>query len=204
MPIGTTSYGLYTDEDCTISFSGTLAFTHQSNLSDNPQDTVLYLGSVTPDRVLQNADNPGVDDIEISLADNTPAWQASTAYVIGDIVQPTVGNTFIYKCVDAGTSAGSQPTWPVSGYGSTVADGGVIWSLYAKHHPTTEIKLATTSIGLDTAVAGASLSLGTSIDSGAENAAQIHIRVTNTVTTLSNNVGHPEISFAINSVTETG
>jgi hypothetical protein len=50
-------------------------------------------------------------------------------------------------------------------------------------HETSEIKLATTSAGLDTAVAGASLSLGTSLTSGVSGRKEIHIRVTNAVTT---------------------
>lgn len=50
-------------------------------------------------------------------------------------------------------------------------------------HETTEFKLATSSAGLDSAVAGASLSLGSSITSGVSGRVEIHIRVTNAVTT---------------------
>lgn len=52
-------------------------------------------------------------------------------------------------------------------------------------HEKTEFKLATTSAGLDTAVAGANLDLGTSLTSGASNSQPVHIRVTNTITTAS-------------------
>lgn len=45
-------------------------------------------------------------------------------------------------------------------------------------HETTEIKLALTSAGLDTATAGAALDLGLSISGGAANAVPIHIRLT--------------------------
>jgi hypothetical protein len=53
-------------------------------------------------------------------------WAASTAYVVGDVVRPTVANTFLYQCVVAGTSAGSQPTWPTT-RGLSVADNTATW-----------------------------------------------------------------------------
>lgn len=68
------------------------------------------------------------------------AWAASTAYVVGDVVRATtVPETgLVFKCVDAGTSASTEPEWPrliaifdtesstrVQGY---VEDGGVVWA----------------------------------------------------------------------------
>ncbi len=53
-------------------------------------------------------------------------WAASTAYNIGDIVRPTAGNGHLYQCAIAGTSGGSQPTWPTT-RGGSVTDGGVTW-----------------------------------------------------------------------------
>lgn len=52
----------------------------------------------------------------------------STAYNVGDVVRPATGNGFIYRCVVAGTSAASIPTWLLVLGGSTV-DGGVTWEL---------------------------------------------------------------------------
>lgn len=49
-------------------------------------------------------------------------------------------------------------------------------------HETTEIKLADTAAGLDTAIAGASLSLGTQLISGVSGKRAVHVRVTNTQT----------------------
>lgn len=49
-------------------------------------------------------------------------------------------------------------------------------------HEATEIKMATTSAGLDSAVAGAALSLGTQLISGTSGKREVHIRVTNAVT----------------------
>lgn len=53
-------------------------------------------------------------------------WAASTAYEVGDVVRPTTGNGHLYVCVAAGTSAGSEPTWPTT-RGGNVADGGATW-----------------------------------------------------------------------------
>ena len=54
-------------------------------------------------------------------------WTASTAHALGDIVLPSTGNSHMYQCTAAGTTAATQPaTWPVSG--GTVTDGTVTWT----------------------------------------------------------------------------
>ncbi|MBF0437462.1 MAG: hypothetical protein HQL77_19160 [Magnetococcales bacterium] len=52
------------------------------------------------------------------------AWASTTAKVVGDIVKPSAGTHF-YRCTTAGTTGGTEPTWPVNG--STVTDGAVTW-----------------------------------------------------------------------------
>ena len=55
------------------------------------------------------------------------AWEATTAYSLGDKVKPTSGNDdgHFYICIAAGTSGGTEPTWP--GASGTVTDGTVSW-----------------------------------------------------------------------------
>lgn len=55
-------------------------------------------------------------------------WQASFNYALNDVCKPTVYNGFYYKVTtDAGSSGGSQPTWPTTP-GTTVVDGGITWT----------------------------------------------------------------------------
>ena len=55
-------------------------------------------------------------------------WASATAYVVGDVVRPTDWNGIIYFCVQAGTSAGTEPIWP--GVGVSVADNTAVWMGY--------------------------------------------------------------------------
>ena len=52
----------------------------------------------------------------------TASWAQSTAYSLGDKILDT---GHVYVVTVAGTSGGSEPTWPTNG--STVVDGGVTW-----------------------------------------------------------------------------
>jgi hypothetical protein len=72
------------------------------------------------------------DTITIAPPQNTPAWTASTAYSVGNVVvpfvqSPSVQNGFSYICISAGTSGSGQPTWPMT-FGATVTDNGVVWT----------------------------------------------------------------------------
>lgn len=55
------------------------------------------------------------------------AWQASTAYSLGDAARPTTRNGKVYEVTTAGTSDNSEPTWPTTA-GNTVTDGSVVWT----------------------------------------------------------------------------
>ena len=57
------------------------------------------------------------------------AWAASTAFSLGDIRRATADQItgLFFKCTTAGTSSGSEPTWPTD-IGSTVTDNNVVWT----------------------------------------------------------------------------
>jgi len=196
------SFQLYTDSGLTTLFSGTETLTHQTNFSDNPQTFTLYYGSPTTGRVLQAVSNPGVDQITITPTDTTPLWVLSTAYSLGQAIEPATPNGYWYSCTTAGTTSSSAPTWPTSGIGSTVTDGTVVWTLQGATHPITEVKLALTSAGLSSATAGAALNLGTAINSGTSNAVALYVKITNSVSTVSNDTTYPQLGLYVNLVQE--
>lgn len=66
--------------------------------------------------------------IAFTAADSWGTSRAnSTAYAVGDLVRPATGNGHVYRCIVAGTSGGSIPTWPTVA-GQTVTDGGATWA----------------------------------------------------------------------------
>src|SRR5215469_12806758 len=58
-------------------------------------------------------------------------WQPNTIYLVGEVVTPasggTVGNGHTYRCTTAGTSGGTQPSFP-TGALQTVSDNTVVWT----------------------------------------------------------------------------
>jgi hypothetical protein len=72
-------------------------------------------------------------DIRHHYIDSTAAltaWAATTAYSLGDIRRPAIDNGLRYEVTTAGTSGGSEPTWPTT-VNATVADGSVVWTCRA-------------------------------------------------------------------------
>lgn len=198
------SFKFYNEDTLSTAFTGTLSLVNKTDLSDNPQDFVLYFGSTETGHTLQTSTSPGTNQITLTPANIAAEWENTTAYTLGNLIEPTTPNNFIYKCTTAGTShATTEPTWPTS-IGSTVVDGTVVWTCYAHSHPITEIKLALSSGGLPGATGGASLNLGTTLTSGVSNAIPVYIRITNTVTDINTNVGYPQLGININSVQEAG
>jgi len=199
-----TSFYFYLDSGLATPDPNLLSILHNKSLSDNPQDFVRYFGSIATTGTTQcrASSNPGTDQITITPTVILPEWAVATAYTLGQSVEPTTPNTYRYVVTVAGTShATTEPTWPTT-VGNTVTDGTVTWRCESKVHPITEIKLALTSGGLAGATPGASLALGSTILSGSANAVEVHFRVTNTVTTVGNNAGTPELKLLFNAFQE--
>lgn len=65
------------------------------------------------------------------VATTTAQWAATTAYALDAKRKPVGGSsTRVYVVIQAGTSGGSQPSWPATP-GATVNDGSVVWMVYA-------------------------------------------------------------------------
>lgn len=57
--------------------------------------------------------------------DYGPTWRATVSVAIGARCVTNGNNQHWYECESAGTTAGTEPTWPTDG--STVSDGTVVW-----------------------------------------------------------------------------
>lgn len=73
--------------------------------------------------------------IDGAIRGTPTAWAATTAYAQNQLIYGTANtpNGKIMICTVAGTSGGSQPTWPA--IGSTVTDGGATWKALAVGAP---------------------------------------------------------------------
>jgi len=70
----------------------------------------------------------GSKTIAVTAADSWATTRANTTvYAVGDIVRPATPNGHLYRCVVAGTSAGSPPSFSTVG-GQDTADGTVTWN----------------------------------------------------------------------------
>jgi hypothetical protein len=54
-------------------------------------------------------------------------WTVTTALALGVFIRPVVPNGFIYEVTTAGTTGGSEPTWPLIS-GNTVVNGSVTFT----------------------------------------------------------------------------
>ena len=196
------TFKLYNDTALTSPSDLTILVNAQSDLSDGAHDYQFFFGSTDTNQKLQAISNPGVDNIILTPTYILPSRTNSTAYALGDSVVPNPTNGYRYEVTTAGTSAASAPTWGTT-LGGTTTDGSVVWTLVAEDSPVTEIKLATTQAGLAAATPGAALSLGNTILSGASNDFEFWMRITNTITQVSESVGTPELGVNINPVVQT-
>lgn len=150
---------------------------HRIDGSGDPQDFLIYFGSLSSNRRVRADSNPGTDQIAVSIINATTLWAVATSKAVNDRVRTTAKNGFKYKCTVAGTThATTEPTWPTT-IGNTVADNTVTWQCEEKLHESIEVKLAATSGGLGSATAGAALNLGTTVTSGTGNKKEVHMRV---------------------------
>jgi len=63
---------------------------------------------------------------ENALYGTPPAWAASTAYAVDDIIIPSTANGYYYICTVAGTSNSAEPVW-TTGIGDAITDNTVTW-----------------------------------------------------------------------------
>lgn len=94
-------------------------------------DAHVFRSSLTNEVANGNGYTTGGATLGMKAASYVPAASAiaranSTAYTLGQLRRPASSNGYVYQVVVAGTSGGSEPTWPTV-IGTTVTDGGVTW-----------------------------------------------------------------------------
>jgi len=101
---------LYDDAAGTSEVGASLVITHETDLSDNPQDFQLWYAEVDEDTgdngifTYEASSNPGVDQISISIGDTAPgsgheAAEITLGLTAGDLATNTAGAS-----LDIGTS----------------------------------------------------------------------------------------------------
>jgi hypothetical protein len=171
------TFAFYADAALTTPLT-TLTTQHLTDASTDPIDAQVWIGSTASGKQLRAASNPGVDQITLTITQKIAAWSASAAVSAGAVRRPTTTNNRIYQAGGAGTTGGTEPTWPTT-IGATVVDNDITWTCIAYEDTPNEVKLATTQAGLASATAGAGLNLGTTLLSGVGNATPVWVRVTN-------------------------
>ena len=137
-----TQYGRVEGQDTTTTYHG--VYVSQSG-GDHPgftrfqsNDGTYYVPAVVSSISVTGMPTAGANirlQITNETAKTASAWQATTAYVLGDKVLRTTGvgteNTagLYFVCTTAGTTGGTEPTW-VTTPGSTTNDGTVVWTTY--------------------------------------------------------------------------
>lgn len=192
------NFKFFSDAGLTTPLAGNLLSDHLVDGSQPNDQFTLYLGTLASNLKIEANSNPGVDQITVSPVHTVAAWAASAVKSVGDIVRPTTYNGYRYKATVAGTTGGAQPTWPTT-IGQTVVDGTVTWRCESELNDITDVRLATTQGGLASATWGASLNVGTSVLSGAGNAAVVWIEVRDSTHYVQNT----DLQLATNTVRET-
>jgi hypothetical protein len=99
------------------------------------------------------------------------AWQASHAYVVGDLIKKVGDSTKgFYRCVTAGTSGGSEPSWPSFHVNSTlIADNTVSWEILETDELVSKTNEQSVVLGSNAVAAG-----GYNVVAGSSNFASGH------------------------------
>jgi hypothetical protein len=102
--------------------AGSVQFVYQLQITDyaaNPL-TIQELGLFG---------NTGGVTLPAAIGTANPAWAASHAYSVGNLIVDSNNN--IQRCTTAGTSGTAAPTWATA-INATTTDGTVTWTLVAK------------------------------------------------------------------------
>jgi hypothetical protein len=141
------SYKYLTDISC-VDETITLTYRSAHGYSGTPVLTVVGVGSdydsspSSATRTGQMADEALNDTY---AGGSISAWTATTSKAHANNVIPTTTNGFLYRAVVAGTTGGTEPTWPTT-IGDTVVDGTVTWRCLCRHYTSISFPDTTTVV----------------------------------------------------------
>lgn len=101
--------------------------------------------------------------LESVTAQSESTWAATTSYSLDDYAVPTTSTGLRYKVTTAGTSSGTEPTWPTT-VGGTVTDGTVVWTAHRFAYQLDNIKRAQYGTAKQTHATGSQLYIVDSLD----------------------------------------
>lgn len=122
-------------------------------------DEIIWSSGIEAEDYFQlgaSASNPvgilGGSSITIGSArSDIVAWASTTGYTVGEQAEKVSDDGTVWTAIVAGTSGGTEPTWPTSGIGDTVVDGTVTWMRTASAQETftldTDYELETAADG---------------------------------------------------------
>ena len=157
-------------------------------------DIVMYYGSNDADEILTSATSEPITLMPINKLEK---WESARYYKVGDIIEPVIANGQMYKCTIPGTSGHTEPEWQTKP-AAVISSGTAQFISYGAKFVCSDVKMALSRTGLDTADAGGSISLGQSMRGGAPIA--IYIRITNRFNNLRSDTTDPCISIGTNKV----
>ena len=192
------SFGFWANEDMTVEFAD-LNLSRVLGEPNLPKTGKCYFGSPQNFGKLQAETGAGVTNIQVFPQFNLPDIERNKAYDIG-IKNDYHVNGFVYRLLTAGTTAASSVAYPQA-LGATVTDGTAVFRCVSAAHKTTEIKFAMSQSDLETAIAGAALSIGNTINAGS--AIPIYYSILDSVDNVFNDSQTPQLCFAITPCVET-
>lgn len=138
------------------------------------------------------------DNIRIFPKIQLPEIERETEYPLtkhNDFIQ--MGYT--YRLIQSGITAAQPPVYPLV-LGAEISDGTAVFKCVSKAHNVKELKLALSEKLLETAVAGAGVSLGKELTGGTPIA--IYYELTNSVDNVFNDFQTPQLGVEINDCIE--
>ena len=106
------------------------------NETSNPFRKALLSAPLVASQEVTGSDSNIYTARKTHTSPNASTWGSTTSYTKGALVFPSTRAGYYYQAQGAGTSAGSEPTFPAQP-GSTVVDNNITWKAFPDTKPIT-------------------------------------------------------------------